>query len=286
MKRSILLKSLLVFTLASCSSDQPAETAETPKPKISITVKGSDTVLPVGQKTAENYMGKDSLTTITMVGGGSGVGISALLDGTTDIAMSSRELKTEEQLKFQDAKIDLKQTIVAYDALSVIVNTENKVKQLTREQLEDIFTGKITNWKEVGGDDMKIIVYTRESSSGTYEFFKEHVMEKKNYASSVLSVSSNGAIVQSVSQTKGAIGYVGLAYVDNSIATLAVSYDQGSTYAMPSLENVKAKTYPVSRPLYYMYSAAKEAMVKAYLDYVLSAEGQKTVTEIGYIPVN
>lgn len=275
-----------MLILASCSSnEQKTDSTESKKAKITITVKGSDTVLPVGQKTAENFMSSDSTTIISMVGGGSGVGISALLDGTTDIAMASRELKTEELLKFQDKKIDVKQSIIAYDALSVIVNKENTVKQLTREQLEDIFTGKITNWKEVGGEDMNIVVYTRESSSGTYEFFKEHVMEKKNYASNSLSVSSNGAIVQSVGQTKGAISYVGLAYVDNSINALAVSSDQGKTYVLPSLQAVKDKTYPISRPLYFFYSSASVNTVQPYVDYVLSAEGQAIVSEVGYIPV-
>src|ERR1035437_3363840 len=181
----------------------------------SITVKGSDTVLPLSQKEAELYMKKKPDASITVVGGGSGVGISALIDGTTDICMSSRDLKMEEKLKLQDKKI--KQITVGFDALAMIVNPKNKVTQLTREQLEGIFTGAITNWKEVGGDDEKIVAYSRESSSGTYEFMKEHVMSKKNYGTAILSMPATGAIVQSVSQTKGAIGYIGLAYINKEI---------------------------------------------------------------------
>jgi phosphate transport system substrate-binding protein len=268
----------------SCSNDT-TDTAEV-KSKKQLTVKGSDTVLPVGQKEAEDYMKSDSTVSISVVGGGSGVGIASLLDGTTDIAMSSRDLKTEEKLKFQDKKIEIVETVIGFDALSAIVNPGNKVSKLTREQLEDIFTGKISNWKDVGGDDEKIVVYSRESSSGTYEFFKEHVMGKKNYANSVLSLSSTGAIVQSVSQTKGAIGYVGLAYADQSVKSLEVSYDQGTTFVAPTLETAKNKTYPVSRPLYFFYDKAKTESVKGFVDFILAPNGQKTVETIGYIPVN
>jgi phosphate transport system substrate-binding protein len=251
-------------------------------PKIEITVKGSDTVLPLSQKEAENFMKKNKDATITVVGGGSGVGITALQDGSTNIAMSSRDLKMEEKLKLKDKKI--KQITIGVDALAIIVNPKNKVSKLTREQLEGIYTGTITNWKEVGGDDEKIIAYSRESSSGTYEFMKEHVMSKKNYSTSVLSMPATGAIVQSVSQTKGAIGYVGLAYLNKEVKDIAVSFN-GKNFVNASIKTAKDKTYPISRPLFYIYAGADEAKVKPFVDYVLSAEGQKTVEEIGYIPV-
>ncbi len=188
-------------------------------------------------------------------------------------------------MKLQDAGRAYKETIIAYDALSVIVNPENKVSQLTREQLEGIYTGKIKNWKEVGGDDLQIVVYSRESSSGTFEFFKEHVMNKKNYASSVLSMPATGAIVQSVSQTKGAIGYIGLAYMDKDVKALKVSYDKGKTYIAPSLATAKDKTYPIVRPLYFYYLTTVEKTIKPLVDYVLSAEGQKIVEQVGYVPL-
>lgn len=248
-------------------------------------LKGSDTVLPLAQKEAETYMKANKMAKITITGGGSGVGLAALVDNTTDIAMASRRIKMDEKMKLQDAGRAYKEVVIAYDALSVIVNPSNKVTQLTREQLEGIFTGKIKNWKDVGGDDLQIVVYSRESSSGTYEFFKEHVLNKKNYASSVLSMPATGAIVQSVSQTKGAIGYIGLAYMDKQVKALKVSYDKGKTYVAPSMAAAKDKSYPVVRPLYYYYLSTVEKNVKPFVDYVLSAEGQKIVEQVGYVPL-
>lgn len=249
-------------------------------------VKGSDTVLPLAQKEAETYMKKNKGTKITVIGGGSGVGIASLLDNTTDIAMSSRKIKMDEKIKMQETGKALKETMIAYDALSVIVNPANKVGQLTREQLEGIYTGKITNWKDVGGEDMKIIVYSRESSSGTYEFFKEKVMMKKNYAATCLSMPATGAIVQSVSQTKGAIGYVGFAYLDKSVKALSVSYDKGKTFIAPSLATAKNKTYPIVRPLFLYNLSSLSATFKSFIDFILSDEGQKIVAATGYIPLN
>ncbi len=248
-------------------------------------IKGSDTVLPLTQKEAESFMKSNKSIKVTVTGGGSGVGLSALVDGTTDIAMSSRKIKMGEKMKLQDAGKSFKEITIAFDALSVIVNPQNKVSQLTREQLEGIFTGKIKNWKEVGGDDLKIVVYSRETSSGTYEFFKEHVLKNKNYATNVLSMPATGAIIQSVSQTTGAIGYVGLAYLDKSVKDLKVSYDKGKSFVGASMETAKNKSYPVVRPLYYYYLNSDEKKVKPFVDFVLSPQGQKLVEEVGYVPL-
>lgn len=287
-----LIALLLVPTigLMSCGGDhKEANTTETTTvattATIAITMKGSDTVLPLGQKEAEEYMKVDASTSITVVGGGSGVGITALMDGSTDIAMASRDLKTSERLKIADSGKEIEQVTVAFDALSIVVHPENKVDQLTREQLEKIFIGDITNWSEVGGDDGKIVVYSRESSSGTYEFFKSNVMQKKNYASTVLSMPATGAIVQSISQTIGAIGYIGLAYETKEVKSLKVSYDQGATFIAPSVAAAKDKSYPISRPLFYIYDKENTANVKGYIDFILSAAGQKVVGEIGYVPL-
>ena len=249
-----------------------------------LKIKGSDTVLPLSQKEAEKYMAGHKGKDISVSGGGRGVGFTALIDNNTDIAMASRSIKMEEKMKLMDSKRQYKEVMIAKDALAVIVNPGNAVSQLSRQQLEDIFTAKVTNWNEVGGADMKIIVYTRESSSGTYDFFKEHVMAKKNYAANALAKPATGDIVQSVSQTKGAIGYIGLAYMNKSIKPLAVSFD-GKTYEKPSFKGAKTGTYPISRPLYYYYLASKEAAVKPFVDYVLSKEGQKTVDEVGYVSI-
>lgn len=246
-------------------------------------IKGSDTVLPLAQKEAEAFM-KNSSSQITVTGGGSGVGISALVDGTTDIAMASRKMKFDEKQKLQQAGKASVEKIIAYDALAVIVNKGNNVSQLTRKQLEDIFTGKITNWKEVGGANLKIVVYSRETSSGTYEFFKESILKNKNYMAGVLSMPATGAIIQSISQTPGAIGYVGLAYLNKDVKALKVSYD-GKKYIAPSYETAKNKSYPVVRPLLMYYTKKDEAKVKSFINYILSAKGQSIVKTVGYIDV-
>lgn len=270
MKKRILLAAAMFVSFAAFSQTK-------------VVIKGSDTVLPLSQKEAENFMKQNKSQSVTVIGGGSGVGVAALMDGTTDIAMSSRPLKMDERMKLQEAGKAFKEVTVAFDALAIIVNPKNKVGKLTREQAEAIYTGKITNWKEVGGDDMKIVAYARETSSGTYEFFKEHVLNRKNYASTVLNMPATGAIIQSVSQTAGAIGYVGLAYVTKEVKDVAVSYDKGKSYASASVENAKNKTYPIVRPLYYYISKNAEAKSKAFVDFVLSPAGQKIVSEVGYI---
>ena len=247
-------------------------------------IKGSDTVLPIAQETAERFLTLNPSASVTVTGGGSGVGISALLDNTTDIAMASRGIKFSEKMKAKAAGEELVEVTIAYDALAVIAHPSNPVRQLTRQQLEDIFRGKITNRKEVGGEDRKIVVYSRETSSGTYEFFKESVLKNKNYMSGSLSMPATGAIIQSVSQTKGAIGYVGLAYVSPRIKTLAVSYDN-IHFAIPSMESAYNKTYPVVRPLYYYYNKKNEKLVRPLLDFMLSDEGQEIIKKGGYIPV-
>ena len=273
MKKIIIcLSALLIATGSSFVNAQ-----------LKITIKGSDTVLPLSQKEAENYMKANQGSSITVVGGGSGVGISALMDGTTDIAMSSRKIKMDERLKLQDAGKAIKEVIIAQDALALVVNIGNGVSQLTRDQLEDIYTGKIKNWKEVGGEDMTIVRFARETSSGTYDFFKEHVLNKKNYSSRCLNMPATGAIVESVSKTKGAIGYVGLAYIEKDVKVLSISYDKGKTYIKPSLVTAKNKTYPIVRPLYYYYNPKVEKKIKPFVDYVLSDAGQATVEKVGYV---
>jgi len=249
-------------------------------------VKGSDTVLPLSQQEAESFTKANKNANVTVTGGGSGVGISALLEGTTDIAQSSRKIKFEEKQKLQEKGDKVVEKIIAYDALAVIVHPSNPVKKLTREQMEDIFTGKTTNWKEVGGPDLKIIPYSRETSSGTYEFFKEHVLKNKNYVNGIMSMPATGAIVQSISQTKGAIGYIGLAYLDKKIQAVQVSFDEGKTYTAPSVKTAMDETYPIVRPLIYYYTEKSEAAVKPFVDYVLSAAGQKIVRDIGFIPIS
>ncbi|MEP7264342.1 MAG: phosphate ABC transporter substrate-binding protein [Bacteroidota bacterium] len=285
-KISYLIATLFLVSCGGSSEQTKNETpaAET-SAKTTITIKGSDTVLPLSQKQAEEYMKSHTDASITVVGGGSGVGMTALVENSTDIAMSSRQMKMEEKIEFKKKSVEPKEIIIAYDALAIIVNPKNKVENLKREQLEKIFTGAITNWKEVGGRDLKIVALSRETSSGTYEFFKEHVMDKKNYASTVLAMPATGAIVETVARTEGAIGYVGLAYISKDVKPVSVSYDEGKTFAAPSVASAQNGTYPVARPLYYYYVPEKETLVKPFVDYLLSEEGQKNVEEVGYVPL-
>jgi len=248
-------------------------------------IKGSDTMLPLSQKTAEEYMKSNPSSTVTVTGGGSGVGITALLEGTTELAQLSRKIKFDERSKLKEKGKTVKEITAAYDALAVVIHPSNNITKLTREQLEDIFTGKVKNWKEVGGADMVIVPYARETSSGTYEFFKESVLKNKNYMSGIMSMPATGAIVQSISQTRGAIGYIGLAYLNKDTKAINISYDQGKTYIAPTIENSKNETYPIVRPLYYYYDTVAENKVKSFIDFILSDKGQKIVSEIGFITV-
>ncbi len=254
-------------------------------------IKGSDTVLPVSQEGAETYMKQHPNTRLTVTGGGSGVGISALLDGTTDIAMASRSIKFNEKVKLAKNGKKLRQAVIAYDALAVIVNPDNPITHLTRAQLEAIFRGKVTNWKDVKdyvtgktGPDLRIIVYSRETSSGTYEFFKTSVLHEKNYMAGVLSMPATGAVIQSVSQTRGAIGYVGMAYMNKRVKTLKISYDN-KHFVYPNMETGRKRIYPIIRELYYYYTADKERTVRPFINYLLSDQGQKIVMDSGYVPV-
>jgi len=270
----IVLIATAVFTLVSCGGRNQTET---------IRIKGSDTVLPLSQKAAEQFMADNPSATVTVTGGGSGVGISALMENTTDLAQSSRRIKFDERQKLEDAGKQVVEVIVAYDALAVIIHPSNNVNKLTREQLEGIFTGTITNWSELGGEDLKIVPYSRETSSGTYEFFKEVVLGNKNYVNGIMSMPATGAIIQSVSQTRGAIAYVGLAYLTESVQSVQVSYDSGETFVAPSIENAKNETYPIVRPLYYYYEESARERVKPFIDFMFSDAGQDLVTELGYI---
>lgn len=255
-------------------------------------IKGSDTVLPVSQEAAENFMKAHAGSAVTVTGGGSGVGISSLLDGTTDIAMASRSIKFGERLKLKKSKKELCETVVAYDALAVVVNPQNPISHLTRGQLEAIYRGKITNWNQIKdnvtgkrGPNLKIIVYSRETSSGTYEFFKTSVLHEKNYMAGVLSMPATGAVIQSVSQTEGAIGYVGMAYINPHVKAIKVSYD-GKHYVYPNMQTGRQHLYPIIRELYYYHTADKEPTVRPFINYLLSAQGQKLVMQTGYVPVN
>jgi len=251
-----------------------------------ITVKGSDTLVILAQKWAEVYMGQHADVKISVSGGGSGVGFAALQSQTTDLCDASRKIKAAEIQKcivaFGARPTEYK---VALDGLSVYVNPDNALKELSVAQVGDIFSGKITNWKEVGGPDAPITVYSRENSSGTYEFFKEHVLKGKDFASSAQTMPGTAAIVQAVVKDKNGIGYGGAAYGGSS-KLLSIKKTDASPAIAPNEETVMNGTYPIWRHLYVYVNPAKDkGEIAAYLDWIRSDDGQKYVKDIGYYPL-
>jgi phosphate transport system substrate-binding protein len=250
-----------------------------------ITIKGSDTMVILGQRWAEQYMAKVPATAIQVTGGGSGTGISALINGTTDICQASRSMSDAEKNNLREKyKTPGEEIPVARDGLSVYVNAANPIKDLNMDQLRQIFTGKVTNWKEVGGKDATIILYSRENSSGTYVFFKEHVLKNADYAQRAQSMPGTAAVVNAVSKEKNGIGYGGAAYA-KGIRVLKIKKDTDSPAVEPNLANVQNGSYPLSRPLFFYLRNKATGDIKSFIDWVLSAEGQEIVTKVGYFPV-
>ncbi len=245
----------------------------------SIVIKGSTTVLPIAQATLEAFMKKHPDVQMSLSGGGSGEGIKALIDKTTDIADSSREIKKEEIELAGSKGIKPVAYVIANDAIVPVVHPKNKVKSLSVDQLSQIYQGKITNWKEVGGEDLKIVVISRDSSSGTFESWDHFVMKKAKVAPQAQMLASNGAIVTAVAKNRYAIGYLGLGYVNKSVKGLQVN---GIT---ASVQTAISKEYPFSRELYMYTNGEAKGDVAKYIDFVKSAEGQKIVVKEGFVPL-
>lgn len=251
-----------------------------------ITAKGSDTLVILAQKWAEVYMGKNPGVKIQITGGGSGTGFAALQNQTTDLANASRKIKAKEIeaciKAFGKRPTEYK---VCLDGLSVYVHAENAIKELTLDQLDGIFSGKIKNWKEVGGQDAPITVYSRENSSGTYEFFKEHVLKGKDFVASAQTMPGTAAVLQAVAKDKNGIGYGGAAYGAGA-KHLAVKRDSAAPAIEPSEETVVNGTYPIWRYLFiYVNPALDKNEIAAYLNWIRGNEGQAVVKEIGYYPL-
>jgi len=252
-----------------------------------ITVKGSDTLVILAQKWAETYMSKNSEVKIQVTGGGSGVGLAALQNNQTDIADSSRPIKPAERAAcikaFNKSPREYK---VCLDGLSVYVNSENPINELSLQQLEQIFTGKVKNWKELGGQDLPITVISRENSSGTYEFFKEHVLKGQDFVASAQTMPGTAAVLQSLSKEPKAIGYGGAAYGLKSAKVLKIKKDESSPAIEPTEETVLGGTYPIWRYLFvYLNPEKDKGEIAAYLNWVRSDEGQKIVKDVGYYPL-
>ena len=250
-----------------------------------ITVKGSDTMVILAQRWAEKYMEKHPGITVQVTGGGSGIGIAALINGATDICNASRPMKQSERDKlkarYNTLGVEVK---AAKDGISLYLNDKNSVKELTIDQIKQIYTGKLTNWKQVGGKDAKIIVYGRENSSGTYVYFKDNVLEGEDYTSTMQSLPGTAAVVNAVAKDANAIGYGGAAYA-KGVRFAAVKKDASSPAYVPSEETIKNNSYPITRYLYMYLKTRPTGEIKDYIDWILSREGQDIVAKVGYFPV-
>lgn len=248
-----------------------------------IVASGSTTVLPLMQSLSENFMDNHTDVIISVKGGGSGTGIAELIDGTNDIAMSSREIKSSEVSDAKAKNITPVEHTIAYDGITVIINPSNNVNSLTIEQLRKIYSGEIRNWKDVGGADKEIAVISRDSSSGTQEFFKEAVMGSTEFRTDMITQSATGAVTQEVSQNEKAIGFIGAAYQISSVKTVAINVN--GTDILPTEENILSSKYPISRGLYLYTNQTTTEEVSKFIAFILSPDGQKIVQGMGYAPV-
>jgi len=257
----------------------------------SIQVKGSDTMVNLVQAWAEKYMEKNPQAFVAVTGGGSGTGLSSLISGTCDVAMSSRNIKEKEISLARQRGIEPNEIKVALDGLAVVVNPDNPVDQLTLDQLAAIFTGKIVNWKELGGRDERIVVLSREVNSGTHVYFKEHVLRKNDpnsqeeFAPSALMLSSSQAIADEVAGNSAAIGYYGMGYISASQKPVAIAKTDKDAYITPTIENVLDGKYPISRPLFVYTNGAPSGLLGEFIDFDLSSEGQEIVRTTDFVPL-
>ncbi|MCW9098398.1 MAG: PstS family phosphate ABC transporter substrate-binding protein [Ignavibacteriaceae bacterium] len=293
MRRIVISGALIVLLcgLLACREQRDDVTRSPMSGTKTIENKGSDTLVNVALAWAEQYMQEHPKVRISVTGGGSGTGIASLINGTADIANASREMKSEEVKAAQANGITPVEFVVARDAIAVVVNPSNPVRALNLQQISDIYTGKITNWREVGGDDRPIVLLSRESNSGTYVYVLENVIRmgdpksKLLFTPDTLLMPSSEGISTEVRQNPNAIGYDGLGYVTPDQKVLAVARDASSPYVLPSVATVNNGTYPISRPLYMYTIGEPSGQVKAYLDWVLGP-GQKLVSKLGFVPLH
>jgi phosphate transport system substrate-binding protein len=251
----------------------------------SVTIKGSDTMVILGQRWAETYMKIHPEKRIQVTGGGSGTGIAALINGGTDICEASRPMKDKEKAMVRSRQgKDVSEIPVALDGVAIYVPQSSSIQTLTRAQLKSIYTGTITNWRDVGGKDQKIVAYSRENNSGTYVFFKEHVLNNEDFARDVQTLPGTAAIVNAVSKDPASIGYGGIAYA-TGIRALAIKRDESSEAVAPSMETVDNGRYPLSRQLFFYTIGEPTGETKAFIDWVLSPEGQKICEAVGFYPL-
>lgn len=247
--------------------------------KNSITMSGSTTLLPIAQRAAEVFMDMHDEINVSVRGGGSGVGIASLISGSVDIGNSSRSIKDKELKAAREKGKNLLGTTIALDGIAVVVNPKNPITELDIATLKNIYTGKVRNWKALGGPDQPIVVISRDVASGTYEVFGEKILKGSKIREDALMLASNKAVATTVAETPGAIGYVGLGYLSEDVKTLKI---EG---VMPSEETARSNEYKLARSLYMYTNGAPKGLVKKFIDFILSPDGQKLVKEVGFIPL-
>jgi phosphate transport system substrate-binding protein len=289
MKRLLLLTLSFVF-LVSCSASQQT-TTET-EPQTYIENKGSDTIVNLALAWAEQYQTDRPDIRLSVTGGGSGTGIASLVNGTVDIANASRQIKSSEIDLAREQGVEPVEHIIARDAIAVIVNPENPVSELTLQQISDMYSGVYTNWSQVGGEDRPIVRLSRETNSGTHVYFLETVLRlgikdsETLFSTDTLLLPSSEGIIAEVRQNPNAIGYDGLGYVPDDLKVIAIAPEVGDAYILPSVATVNSGTYPIARDLYMYTNGEPAGVVKEYLDWIMGADAQQIVKELGFVPIN
>ena len=304
----IIVVLMLIFSVSGvlfgCNNEAaPAETGDSGTVQIDnagdgfedreLVIQGSDTLLEVSMYWVENFSNANPSVNISVTGGGSGTGIAALINKTVDLANASRSIKDSETEAAESKGIDIQEFIVAWDGISVVINKGNIVTELSIEQISKIFTGEIADWSEVGGEDGEIVVISRDSSSGTFEYFKKRVIQMdgaakdNDYTQKALFLASNVVIREEVSANENAIGYIGLGYLDGSIKAVKIIGEEATGGVEPSIENVQNGSYPISRPLFiYVPDADLTDLERAFLDFVMGKEGQAIALDLGFVPIS
>jgi phosphate transport system substrate-binding protein len=292
MKKSGAIFFILIILLTGCSSADKQNTSgsENTTQHRYIENKGSDTLVNLALVWAEKYQMDHPDIQISVSGGGSGTGITSLINGTVDIANASRSIKEEEINEARRQGIDPYEIVVANDAIAVIVNPENPIDQLTIEQVSQIYQGQVTNWKQLGGEDRPIVCLSRETNSGTHVYFLETVVRMGDsdsralFSPETLLLPSSEGIIAEVRDNPNAIGYDGLGYVTDEVKVLALSQGAGKGFVLPSEATVKDNSYPIARQLYMYSNGEPEGTIKEYIDWILSEEAQQYVIDLGFIP--
>ena len=284
MKTFLAVTLVLGNLLASCSTPSSQGTTGT------IVNKGSDTIINLALAWSEAYKGVEPQVDIAVTGGGSGTGIAALINGTVDVANASRQLKPVERDEAAANGVEPVEFVIARDAIAIIVHHSNPINELSIDQLSDIYSGKITNWSELGGEDRPIVKLSRETNSGTHVYFLEQVLRKGDkedstlFSPDTLLLPSSEGIMSEVRDNPNALGYDGLGYVTDEVKVVAVSGDQSGLYVLPSIETVNNAQYPISRDL-YMYTAGEPTgRILAYLEWILQSDAQVIVSDLGFVP--